>query len=308
MKNSFAFPPCLLLCAALHAQVTMQPVLIAPHSTTATAGTSSQAVVSSVPNDALSATAALGSVTTLLTCSVISAPTLLRCATHHEVGIQASAPTPALGVCDVDIRLDVTAQVDTFARFEIAADFAAPVGTQPPVVSVDIGDDGIVEFSGLITQVFQSLVPAGITPVRFKAFTLASQPGFTILDVQLEVTPSATAFTPQVVGCDGSQDELNAVSLFDGTVLFFANPLALDPVVLVLGFQAAPIVLPPNGITPCVLWPQADVLALMPVVSGYSSYALPLPAALRPVTFQAQAVRITPTGLQTTNAMRVDAN
>ena len=79
-----------------------------------------------------------------------------------------------------------------------------------------------------------------------------------------------------------------------------------DLTVLVLGLAQQPLLLPGGVLAPCLVVPAPDVLLVVPP-SVYFWSQVPLPAAVRPVTFHAQAVRLAASGLLTTDAFSVVA-
>jgi len=191
------------------------------------------------------------------------------------------------------VRLGLVAQASTAVRIVAEATFFAPPGTPLPTLAIDLGDDGLVELAGLTTQTLFSVLPAGSTALRFKALTIGSLPGNTTFNLSVRIQPATTAFAPQMPGCDSAtEDTLGAYAAFDGTVSFFAAPLLFDPVVLVLGLTPVGVPLPSAGTMPCILWPAPDMLVPMPYTSPLSTgqpfFELPLPPALRPITFHAQ--------------------
>jgi hypothetical protein len=310
MNHSLTLSASVLLCAAATGQVTMQPTLVAPHTTAAIAGSSSNAAISILPTDTISAAAGAGDVVTMLQCTTMLNAGEVGYSAKHEFIISPSAATPAIGTCNTDVRLDLVAQTTTAVRFTIEAAFAAPAGVPAPTVRIDLGDDGVIEFGGLIGQTFMTTLPPGTLPIRFQATTTSSAAGISTLDLSLRIAPANTLFTSQVVGCDFlNLDTFAAQARLDGGIGFSAFSTAPDPLVLVLGLSAFPLILPPMGALPCVLWPSPDILVPMPNLgSGPSQFVVPLPPVLRPITFHAQAVRVTASGLQTTNALRVDSN
>lgn len=298
----------LCMCASATAQVTLPPTFLALHTTGAIAGSDSTTATSGLPNDAISAAAGLGDVVTQLQGSTSVEPDEIAYRIRHQVGIAPIAVTPAAGICGTDARIELALQSTQGIHCSVAATFEAPAGTASPTVRVDFGADGIVEFVGLGSLEFVLPASAGILSVRIEATTVASLPGDALLDLTVRLTPADASILPQVLGCDyGFFDSLRVQSRLDHGIEFAALPSGQDPVVLVLGLNAAPVLLPTVSALPCVVWPTPDVVQLMPIASGGPNYVLALPSALRPVTFYAQGVRVTAGGLQTTSAWRVEA-
>jgi len=88
-----------------------------------------------------------------------------------------------------------------------------------------------------------------------------------------------------------------------GVHLLVQNSLQA-PSVMVLGLNAQPALIAMNGILPCIVLPSPDAVLFIP--SG--EYNLPLPASVRPATFYAQGVSLTPQGLRVTDGYAVTAN
>lgn len=223
-----------------------------------------------------------------LDASVVTSPLVGAVATsgEHDVLVYFSATTPLA------------------AKFVLSATVSAPAGNPTPLVRVDVYDDGITE----MTEGFPTgSVPLtlGTVPVAVRVRALAeAQPGAVVnvhVDVRL-VPQNDLHIATLVEGC--STDYLTATPSFLGTGVDFGVLSAQVPHVLVLGLNAAPVVLPPIGGLPCLLLPQPDALILFTYLS--QSQHLAIPAAARPLQLFAQAAGFA-NGIELTNGILVTA-
>lgn len=182
-----------------------------------------------------------------------------------------------------------------------------PVGAVSQSLEVDVGDDGHVEYSLAAGGEWGSNVTLGPSPLVIRVHGDLSAIGPAAAQSVLVITarPQAGIVSTQaILGCDGLT-QLTAWPRFDGDLLlhrYGAFPtVALSVVVIGLGVQ--PVVLAPATPFPCVLLPTADLLFFVPG----QDLTLPLPPAVRPVTFVAQSVQVDSFGLRTSNALLVSA-
>jgi hypothetical protein len=200
--------------------------------------------------------------------------------------ITLHAPTPTNLVLDVSHYLLITA------------------GMTLPTLQVDVGDDGSVEFaSGQAdpTPFPVAVGPAGL-PVRVRTQLVLSTPGLLLSNVTLRATPAHTWVQPIVAAC--VVPDLLVYPHFAGEVSLQGGSFSNDPWLPVVGLSMQPTLLP-HAPFPCLLLPAPDFV--LPWAPFATLHTIPIPAAIRPITFWTQAVTVTPNGLQTSGAFRVDA-
>ena len=298
-------------------QVTMQPAVVVPLTTTASFG-------GVVDTDTANALPPFG-LESLVTAPGGSA----RASTEYWVpvtvgpvggqqlhvlhGLVVSTPgTPALAAATADLRLDLVATLPTSVRITVDVMFDGTPGAPLPSLTVDIGNNGTIEHQGIGTFAPGTTWAIGTAalPVRVQISSQLAIAGNSNLYVIVSVLPGhPTTVSRQVSGCGpAATPHLAVVPGFDASVTFTVGPLPWTPV-LVLGLGMQPVLLPPSGaLSPCLLLPSADILvAMVPGPIGYPQTTLPLPPAVRPVTFWAQTVLVAPQGLYLTDAYRVDA-
>lgn len=178
-----------------------------------------------------------------------------------------------------------------------------------PTVSIDIDDNGTIDLPNLQATPLIGLPVADLTlgkRLRVIMHTPTATSGFSGTEVTLFLEPRIDAgWLQTALGC----------SNFGGDALLEPVPLIANrgvrlelsvgnPTVFVLGFQQQALVLPPQNNSFCLLVAQPDVVLFVP--SGRLD--IPLPPSVRPVTFEAQAVVLLPTGLAPTDAWSIGAN
>ncbi len=315
MSHRLSVVLCSLATAAATAQqVSIQPVAVSPLSVTAVLGSAAEVHTTSlIPSTLITlvgdgAGNQSGAVSTYAVQEYLG---VRRLTVDQSVFVTNASPQPGVAAASADIRLEISATVPTTLRLETTVQFQGAPGAPLPTVMIDLGDDGSVDYQGVGPGQPLPLVSVGSTPfpVRVIAVTQITAPGNGSLRLNLAVRPAnAPVLTQEVAGCAALVGtELAAAPDFDGSLTFSAGAWIWPPV-LVLGLAAQPVVLTPLFV-PCILWPSPDILVPMtPPVSGWPTFVLPLPPAVRPVTFWAQAVTIDPIGLLPTAAFRVEAN
>ena len=181
-------------------------------------------------------------------------------------------------------------------------------------LSVDVGDDGTVELTEQSIPFAQltATLTAQPLPVRVIIETTATSVGSNSLGLNLIVTPENDVQIDQAVfGCTNIPHDLVCVSGFTGAGVDFIQTPNYSatgvPVVLALGLGVQPVLLPAASPSlPCLLLPSIDATVVMPPVFQ-DPFNVELPPAVRPVTFWAQAVAVTPAGLRTTAGFRIHA-
>ena len=301
--------------AASAQQVAVQPVPVTPMSSVAVLGSlvdldsSNQvpAMMISLASDGAGNQA--GAVSTY---GLQESVGVRRLSIEQSLLITNPSGQPAFAAASMDLRFDISATAPTNVQVELVVQFIGSPGAPLPTVTIDVGDDGSVEHQGVGPGLPLPFVSAGPVafPVRVKTATQLAGSGHSTLSLDLTVRPAQPPLvTPQVSGCadDKVGGNLVAVPDFDGGLVFAIAPAPWFTPVLVLGLGVQPILLP-SVLSPCLLLPSTDILLPFPFApSGYPSLDLELPAAVRPVTFWAQAVIVDPIGLFPTDAFRVDA-
>lgn len=226
----------------------------------------------------------------------------VHCSVSQIAQVDAAGGSASAGPIAVLLRL--TSPVATFAAIDFAfLDHTIP-GSPQPMASVDLGNDGIFEFQngGLVLPT--SMVPLGPQPLDILIVTHASlsQTGMVQALLNLTLTPVNDLIVSQAaVGCGAPSSTL--ASFVDRGIDLNFNPAA-HPTVVAFGLSTQPALLPPFGGLPCLLIPSPDVLLLNPF---QGSIHVPLPLAVRPVTFWAQGAGIAPSGLVLSDAYRIQA-
>lgn len=183
-------------------------------------------------------------------------------------------------------------------------------GVAPPLFEVDLGDDGVVDYiNGQLTSLSQPhLLGPQPLAVRLTFSVSPQQPGLVSASQGLVARPwTQVASTPVAIGCTNGGSGIGATATFLdqgvrlGAVSFFPN---MPWVAMVIGWDTAPVLLPSHGQTPCLFVPTVDIVVLQGF--GIAPLDVPLPAAVRPVTFWIQGV-IPDSQLLTTDCLRVDA-
>lgn len=181
-----------------------------------------------------------------------------------------------------------------------------------PTISVDIGNDGTVEYPNVpIGQVITVPgVTAGPSPLQvrisFSGVSYSGTSGDTTAELRVKVRPdNAVTFVQTASSCLPGQAGL------EPPVQVFANDgidLNFSPGLLVASAVAAPTTWGPSSPLPfatqCLLYPQPDVLLWEP--SGHVH--IPLPPALRPQVFHVQVVHFAPVGIVASDAYQITAN
>lgn len=233
-----------------------------------------------------------------------------------EIASQASVtPTQtamAAAVDAFDVVLELSAPVPTLVDISFERLDFLSVGAAWPLLSIDFGNDGVLEWNNLPVQgwgLSQVLIGAQPVQVRISMSTAVSaavtQEQSVLSRLELIVRPNNELQVVQTAtGCVPGFSELSYGQVFHQRGLRLA---ALSPSLFVLGATAQPTLLTPQFVIPfvttCLLMPSPDIVLWQP--SGVLS--LDLPAALRPSMFHVQAVSVTANGFATTDAYQIQA-
>lgn len=221
--------------------------------------------------------------------------------------LSSDSPTAVLSAGPQEFVLDLTATtpgvpVTVQVRHEMNCTPFAPT----PQVQMDIDDDGVIDSTQLGPfDLDVPTLPLGPQPVAIRFVMSAQLQGTGLVSQVLIVTVTPrndVLATPNVIGCEPDGYLLQRPLFADrGSQFEFVTA---DPAVLVLGLSQQPFLLPSYLGAPCLFVPSVDIVSWNPV---YTTHDIPLPASVRPVTFWAQGVVISPNGLLTTNGFRVTA-
>ncbi|HEX5051320.1 MAG TPA: hypothetical protein VFZ65_06080 [Planctomycetota bacterium] len=216
-----------------------------------------------------------------------------------------SGPTSAISDTG-DLRLEFAAAGATPAQFSCQITVLADAGNPTPLVEVDVGADGVIDFT-------QNTFPGGIVPAAFgvtptpvivRVRSSLTTPGLTRVYVTLDAVPSNNLVIDQVIGGCATRNLLVEPTFTGQGVAIFAGGVPFHPTVIVLGLNTSLLQLPAIGGLPCLLLPSPDLLVAR---LTYEPYELPIPAAARPISFWAQGVAVQPNALVTTPGYRVQA-
>ena len=241
----------------------------------------------------------------------VSAGETLVALTHQ---LESYVPGATLDAGPHEFQLAFTATANTPARLLVSIQASTWPGSPTPTITIDVDDDGLVEFP---------FVSGGTTSIDAGTFVFGTQPklvgirlqssvqgvGRTYLQLRASVVPANNVFVnPAAIGCAPlSPQSMLVQPVFADRGIDFASPQIADPMVLVLGLNQQPVLLPPFFGTTCLLLPALDIVLFDPAPSEYH---VALPASVRPVTFHAQGVEVTtmqPTLLLPTDAVTVQA-
>ena len=254
-------------------------------------------------------TESAGGVNTWLTWNVVESPTGTSLYYGHWAALGAGSAT--FGPNEFVVDVTATSPVDVVLR--LTRDGLLPPGSVQSI-SVDVGDDGTVEFTeSQSTLPFLELpVTLGTQPlpIRVVVSTAATLPGTTSTLLSIDVRPdNGLTIDRAVLGCTEVVDDLTCQPSFEGEGVWFQGDVQFAttgvPMVLVLGLDIAPLLLPPVYGNPCLLLPQGDATALLPLAMPVAN--LEIPAAARPVTVWAQAVTLDLNLLRPTDGFRIIA-
>jgi hypothetical protein len=229
----------------------------------------------------------------------------------------SSSPPSAATTNLIDVLVLVQATSPVMAFLQVDRTLVASAGVAVPVQRIDVGNDGSFEISETTPSSASvaniALGPVAV-PVRVLMQVAASGAQQVVTNMTLRfIADNHLAILPQGFGCSGYPFAVEPS--FVGTGIRVSQDsshpsLFNDLVVAVLGIGVQPILLP-SAFPGCLLVPTPQVLALIPPAA---SLQVPLPAAVRPISFWAQGVVLWGSGhsswggdLLTTMAYRVDA-
>ncbi|MFT4512836.1 MAG: hypothetical protein ACI89X_001931 [Planctomycetota bacterium] len=229
----------------------------------------------------------------------------------HELGNQQQLPgfTGQLG--PHEILMEFSSNIARTAKLQLNRSvFVAPGGSWP-IVNVDIDNDGVFEITNLSTLTAAPIsVTFGPQPLLVRVaidVTLGAQASVSNYVSVVLLPDNNLTITQPIAGCSPASPAPPPFLLpsFDNTgVQLSGGQDPNQPSLMILSLTAQPALLSMNGAAPCILLPTPDVVLFVP--SGLLN--IPLPASVRPVTFFAQGVTLTPSGLRATDGFAVTAN
>jgi hypothetical protein len=214
-----------------------------------------------------------------------------------------------------EIVVSFTATSPVAAWIEVTRYSGLTPGQPWPTTAIDFDNNGTIEQPNLGTTA-SLLVSLGPTPwsIRIVLTSQLVSTGGSFTTVELRARPENHVDLFQTaVGCGPmGRPALHVENTLVGAGIAatFESVLPvpfLHPHVFVFGWGMQPVRLPPVYLPPCLLMPTLDVV-LPGAATAPSVIYVPLPAAVRPVTFHLQAVGLLPAGLATTDAFIVIAN
>ncbi len=180
----------------------------------------------------------------------------------------------------------------------------ATAGTTLPAIEVDTDDDGIFDVTdlpgfGLERTVTLSAVQPTRVRIRFESSLAVPGEQVTVVSVALE--PANDLLVDRLVtGCVTAPTFFRAAPSFVDQGVDLATDQGPNEVaVAVVGLAPLGLLLPNALQLPCILLPAPDILIL--------DLHIPLPPAVRPLTFYVQGVDVTSSGLLASDGLRVVA-
>jgi hypothetical protein len=222
------------------------------------------------------------------------------CSVGSGSGLAAGLQAP------VELLLSLTSPTPMSMSLEFDQRVFGPAGMPMPLLEVDVGDDGSIEFSAAssappsLVVVTLSVVPV---PIRVRLGLQLAFAGDGEASVSMVGRPANTSVLPVLSGC--SSDVLVYEPRFDGGLDYAIVTPSFGLAVMVFGLAPQPLLLGSPFSLPCLLLPSPDAVLLLPV---QSQQTLPIPPSVRPLQFWAQMVQVTPVGLLTGDAVRITAN
>lgn len=234
------------------------------------------------------------------TWAVNAFPTELRCDLLHELRVEGAAIGAAAADLG-DLVVDLQAPSPMAVELSFQSFASLPAGTPAPVLRADIGDDGSFEVMEGQVIVVRRLVTLDVVPlrVRLRSQLALSGVGAASAGMWMAVKPVNNLQLQEYdIGCAPRRMQLRP--MFDQRGVLLQGTLLGS--VAVFGFQQQPQLVSIGAVANCLFLPSPDVVVVLPTLG---SLVVPLPAAVRPITFWVQGVDLAAIG--TTNAYRCSA-
>lgn len=297
----------LLTAASLEAQITMAAQIATPSSVGVSAGPHGYTYtvpVAQLGTGTWSQSAVVPGASAHVAYRMGRTSPNLVCELDHTATVTAASGTATTG--PIDILLRYYAPTPTPLNLSVQYSDSTSPGFAVPFASVDVGNDGTIDYVNGVAVTSVPPLVAGTQPAVIRVFMESSvvQTGETTSHLLVEVTPDNNiSVTPAVTGCTPTTVIIKDSSTSRG--LSFERP-ALLPIAhfVMFGFSAQPILLPSPGPVPCLLLPSPDVAVALPVNGVFD---LDIPASIRPISLYAQSVVIGSGGVQTGGGFLIDA-
>lgn len=225
------------------------------------------------------------------------------------VGVACSNNTAAAvtSINTIELLVNFTAAVPTPVRMSLEFTSLLPPGAVVPQALIDVDNDGSIDYAN--GNQLSWIPPRTIGPAgwQFRIIVDANlaQLGWLGNDLRIVLKPDNDVLVvPAVVGCI-SQGPNVAPSFLDRGITVREVTGGVIPRVFVFGLQAQPVLLPSATSFPCLLLTRPDVVLLAP---SFASFAIALPASVRPATIWIQGVELHAGAVLTNSGVRVTAN
>lgn len=212
---------------------------------------------------------------------------------HQQITTNPGA-TAIVGRNEFLFEVSSTAPVNV--TLELLATIIASEGVAVPSITVDVGDDGTIDFTQA-TLLAELDLTIGAAPLRLRV-TMENDVavrGHSWSWLFATVKPrNDLMIQPAAIGCTGASPDLFCEpSFLVAGVEFMRQPSFSLPAVVVLGLGVQPVLLPVSTpAAPCLLLPQIDAV----ITLFGNSHTVLIPPAVRPITFWGQGVAIDAAG------------
>jgi len=187
---------------------------------------------------------------------------------------------------------------------------AGTPGAPEAGVALDLNNDGTFETTNLLG--FYMPLPTNGTPLVLRLVFDGTATGGTVSSngIYFDIRPTnGLTILDAAVPCAPAYPllELYAQPVFTNYGISFATSPINDPVVMLLGLHAQPVLLPTPAPVPCFVIPSPD-LALFSLTGSPIWSQIDIPLSVRPASLYAQAIQLAPIGLVASRAVRVIAH
>lgn len=296
-----------LTSASLPAQISMTAHVVTPSPVHATSGPhafTNTYPVSQLPTGTWAQQAIVPGASAIVSYFAGFSATSAQFRVEHTATVATAPGSATTG--PLDILVQFTAPTPTPVHLDVHHAAGVPPGFAMPLASIDVGDDGTIDYvNGVLVSAIPPLV-AGPQPVkaRIRMLTTVTQVGETTSDLRLDVVRNNNiSVTPAVLGCTATTVVIGPSMIHDGLILQRAQILPVAHFV-VFGLSLQPVILPTTGAPPCLLLPSPDLAVLLPFGGTFD---LDLPPAVRPVTFWVQSVVLLGPDVLTGGGFQIDA-
>lgn len=229
---------------------------------------------------------------------------------HYGCRVQAFGGTgvgnsAAIGPCEILVEMQAAQTV--YVGMNVIPNHYSVAGSTMPRIDIDVGNNGIAEYINGQQAIPLPPLTVGPQPLQLRliidASAVALESVWMQLDIQVEPIRQFNA-TPVAASCSIYGGGLEALGSFlPNGINLWAPSTPTSPIVMVLGLDTAPQILPSNLGWPCILIPRLD--ATIPLAGG-PGLEFVVPLAVRPLTFYAQTARVEAGQLVVSNGLRLD--